>query len=79
MNFYLISLPVAALNCGRMIIRFNVMFIYGYGCHLLKLVWVFLSCSYISLNANYNAHFFPKVRFTKASFLSFDLNMILSI
>ncbi|KAE8009528.1 hypothetical protein FH972_005960 [Carpinus fangiana] len=38
MNLCLISLPVAALNCGRMAIRFNVMFIYGYGRYLLKLV-----------------------------------------
>jgi hypothetical protein len=79
MKFYLISLSVAALNCGRMVIRFNVMFIYGYGHYLLKLVWVFLSCSYISL-MKITAHLFlHKSVCAEASFSSFVPIVIFSV
>ena len=73
------SLSVAALNCGRMAIRFNVMFIYGYGRYLLKLVWVFLSCSYISLMKIAACLFLHKSVCAEASFSSFVPIVIFSV
>jgi hypothetical protein len=62
-----------------MAIQFNVMFIYGYGRYLLKLVWVFLSCLYISLMKTAARLFLHKSVCAEASFSSFIPIVIFSV
>ena len=66
MNFCLISLPVAALNCGRMIslVQGDV-YIWVWFSFVEIGLSIFVS-SYISLSANCGAPFFPEVRFTRS-------------